>query len=105
MFCSVIDCRDQSIYTHAVPAQDVLKEKWIDFIFDRRVPVVIKPNIHVCHNHFTLDSWENLAQVQRAGLATKRCLKRGAIPTTIRHLSVSISEYFLLFVCSCVMCS
>lgn len=54
--CSVIDCRDQSIYTHTVPAQDDIKKKWIDFIFDGRVPVVIKPHLHVCHSHFTLYS-------------------------------------------------
>ena len=67
--CSVIDCKDGSIYTHKVPAPKETKVKWINFIFNGDVPLAVPKNLHVCQNHFTLDAYENMSRLdmQRKG--------------------------------------
>ena len=49
------------------------------FVYEK-IPVQFDPQLHICSNHFTEDSFENLGQCT-AGFAMKLLLKRGAVPT------------------------
>lgn len=78
--CSVVDCQnpDRNIFT--IPSGDAdLKNSWMQFIFNNKVPVAPAAKLFVCARHFSSDSFSNLGQYN-VGLAKNLRLEKGVVP-------------------------
>ncbi|KAF3694590.1 hypothetical protein EXN66_Car010266 [Channa argus] len=78
--CYVVGCREEHKSLHLPPFSDGTRAKWLDFIFDGKVPDSMVKYLFVCANHFASDCFSNLGQYN-AGLAGKLLLVEGSIPT------------------------
>ena len=68
----------QGMLTLSLPKEPNIRRA-VMFVYEK-IPVQFDPQLHICLNHFTEDSFENLGQC-KAGFAMKLLLNRGAVPT------------------------
>ena len=75
---SVPACTGNADTFQSLPKEPITR--WAVIFVYEKIPVQFHPQLHICSNHFTEDSFENLGQC-KAGFAMKLLLKRGAVPT------------------------
>ena len=85
--CSVVGCRSAHKSLHLLPSSDPVRTRWINFIFDGKIPTTLGKVVYVCVNQFKSDCFLNEGQY-KTGFASKLKLKDGAVPTVRDPTSV-----------------
>ncbi len=96
--CCVLGCTNEHRSLHTLPPSELLRTRWLNFIFKGTIPEKIAKVKHVCANHFTPDCLTNKGQFN-AGFSQRLILKEGSIPTLRPRTSdpdkVSIRRHIL----------
>ena len=79
--CRVLGCTGKA-NTHSLPKEPSIRQAWLLFVYEK-IPAKFDPQLFICSEHFTQDSFDNLGQFQ-AGFAKKLNLKRCAVLLTVR---------------------
>ncbi|XP_028292415.1 uncharacterized protein LOC114455398 isoform X1 [Gouania willdenowi] len=78
--CSVVGCSKQHKSLFLLPSVELLRTRWLEFIYNGCVPKGIPKRLYVCAHHFTKECFENMGPY-RAGLSQRLRIKRDAAPT------------------------
>ncbi|KAI1902673.1 hypothetical protein AGOR_G00018430 [Albula goreensis] len=89
--CAVDGCKAVQKSLHSLPKDGNLRNAWLEFIFNHKVPLHVSPHLCVCSAHFSSDCMENQARYA-AGFAKKLILRPGAIPTIWDPTTVKIEQ-------------